>query len=66
MRLFSFSNSVVFLIISFINYFLFLAFLSDNTVILLSVDTLTVRGVLLSKFIFSNACSASIIAVCSA
>ena len=61
-----FSKSVVFLLISSIKYFLFLAFLSENRVILLSVDTLTVRGVLLSTFIVSNACSALGIVICSA
>ena len=66
MRQISFSKSVVFLLISLIKYFLFLAFLSDNTAMLLSVGTLTVRGVLLSKFIVSDACSALSIAVCSA
>ena len=66
MRQFSFSKSVVFLLISSSKYFLFLVFLSDNRVILLSVDTLTLRGVLLSRSIVSNGCSALSIAVCSA
>ena len=60
------SKSFVFLLISSIRCFLFLAFLRENTAILLSVNTLTVRGVLLSSFIVSNAYNALSIAVCSA
>ena len=61
-----FSKLFVFLLISSIRCFLFLGFLRENMVILLSVNTLTVRGVLLSSFIVSNACNALSIAVCSA
>ena len=42
---FSFSKSFVFLLNSSNRCFLFLAFLRENMVILLSVYTLTVRGV---------------------
>ena len=63
---FSFSRAVVFFLISSIKCFLFLAFLREDRFILLSVNTLTVRGVLLLSFIVSNACSALSIAVCSA
>ena len=63
---FSFSKAVVFFLISSIKCFLFLALLRENRVILLSVSTLTVRGVLLHSFIVSSACSALSIAVRSA
>ena len=63
---FSFSRVVVFFLISSIKCFLFLAFLSEYRVILLSENTLTLRGVLLLSFIVCNACSALSIAVCSA
>jgi len=41
---FSFSRAVAFLLISSIKCFLFLEFLRKDRVILLSVNTLTVRG----------------------
>ena len=63
---FSFSRAVVFFLIPSIKCFIFLTFLREERVILLAVNTLTVRGVLLLSFIVSNACSASSIAVCSA
>ena len=61
---FSFYRAVLFLLISSVKCFLFLAFLRECIFILLSVNGVTVRGVMLGSFIVSNLCSALSIAVC--
>jgi hypothetical protein len=61
----SFSRAVVFFQISSVRYVLFWGFWRAYRVILLSVNILTVGGVLLLSFIVSNARNALIIAVCS-